>query len=286
MSASLPPSTPVTIGTLLTQNAIDKREAEMILANVLGTTRAYVIAHGERTLGEKDTALARQLIARRATGEPIAYLLRKREFYGRDFEVSPATLIPRPETELLVEQALVRLSDEEWLSRRTSARVFDLATGSGIVAISLAAAHPDISVTATDVSAPALEIARKNARRLHVAVEFIESSWYAGLAERRFDLIVSNPPYIAGNDIHLSQGDLRFEPPIALTDGSEDGLDSIRHIIAGAPSHLHAGGWLLLEHGYDQASAVGDLLLKAGFTNLTCIKDLAGIDRVSGGQIR
>lgn len=275
-----------TISTLLELSTIDKREAEMLLAHVLANTRAYVLAHGERTLNEQEATLVHRLIARRAAGEPFAYLVGTREFYGHEFHVSPATLIPRPETELLVEQALARLSEHKWSEHRASASVLDLGTGSGAVAISLAMAHAKVSVTATDISASALEIARDNAHRLGAAVELIECSWYAGLAGRRFDLIVSNPPYVASGDAHLNQGDLRFEPPAALSDGSTDGLASIRRIVTDAPAHLNAGGWLLFEHGYDQAAAARDLLLKAGFNNHICARDLAGIERVSGGQIR
>ena len=273
------------IFTFVSQSTLDKREVEMILAHVLATTRAYVIAHGERTLDETDAILARRFIARRAAGEPFAYLVGTREFYGRDFHVSPATLIPRPETELLVEQALARLSEQNRLEHCASASVLDMGTGSGAIAITLTLARHGIAVTATDTSRDALQIARDNAQRLGATVEFMTSNWYEALADRRFALIVSNPPYVAGNDAHLGQGDLRFEPQSALTDGSSDGLASIRTIIAGAPAHLHPGGWLLFEHGYDQAAAVHELLLNAGFNNLICARDLAGIERVSGGQI-
>ncbi len=258
----------------------------MILAHVLASTRAYVIAHGERTLDENEAVLARRLIVRRAAGEPFAYLVGTREFHGRDFHVSPATLIPRPETEHLVDQALARLAEHSLPDSRASASVLDLGTGSGAIAVTLALARPGTGVTATDVSTAALAIARANAQRLGAGVEFIASNWYETLAGRAFDLIVSNPPYVAGGDTHLAQGDLRFEPATALTDGSADGLASIRTIVAGAPAHLTPGGWLLFEHGYDQADAARDLLVKAGFNNLTCARDLAGIERVSGGQIR
>ncbi|MBL0121186.1 MAG: peptide chain release factor N(5)-glutamine methyltransferase [Betaproteobacteria bacterium] len=280
------------ISTFLAQRAIAKREAEMLIAAALGTTRAYVIAHTERTLSVDEEEILRGWIARRASGEPMAYVLGTREFYGRDFHVSPETLIPRPETELLVEQALARISGNKWLESRPSAGVLDLGTGSGAIAISIALALtlPDgqggIAVTATDISPAALDTARLNAKKLGTMVDFIVSNWYAELSGRKFDLIVSNPPYVAGNDIHLVQGDLRFEPQAALTDGSTDGLDSIRTIIAGAAAHLVPYGWLLLEHGYDQADECRTLLLKAGFDNLISYRDLAGIPRVAGGQIR
>jgi release factor glutamine methyltransferase len=273
---------------MLTRNAIDRREAEMLIAEVLGATRAYVMAHPERTLDADQETKVNDWIARRAAGEPIAYLLGKREFYGRDFEISLATLIPRPETELLVEQALARISEHKSLETRSSASVLDMGTGSGVIAISvaLAFAHDDVAITATDISPGALAIARKNAQELGASVEFIASSWYAALAGRKFDLIVSNPPYVAVDDKHLMQGDLRFEPLTALTDGSADGLDSIRVIVGDAAAHLHPRGWLLFEHGYDQADACRDLLLKSGFDNPISIRDLAGIPRVAVAQIR
>ena len=287
------------IGALiaLARPLIDMREAQMILAHVLGVSRALLIAHPERLLDAERALLVQSLFARRAAGEPIAYLLGMREFYGREFVVSPATLIPRPETELLVEQALVRLSGHLMPASRASAsvsstidrshpNVLDLGTGSGAIAVSLALECPGVVVVAADISPDALKIAAENARRLNADVEFIESNWYVNMADRKFDLIVANPPYVAGGDEHLSQGDLRFEPQIALTDESTDGLTSIRAIIDGAPAHLHAGGWLLFEHGFDQAEAARELLLNSGFENLICMNDLAGIARVAGGQIR
>ena len=283
----------------------------MILAHVLGVSRALLIAHPERLLDAEKGQLVQSLFARRAAGEPIAYLLGTREFYGREFLVSPATLIPRPETELLVKQALVRLSGHLMPASRASdsvsssdcgsrpcsdgsrprldgpyARVLDLGTGSGAIAVSLALECPDAVVVAADISPDALKIAAENARRLNADVAFVESNWYTHLANRKFDLIVANPPYVAGGDEHLSQGDLRFEPQIALTDESADGLTSIRAIIDGAPAHLNAGGLLLFEHGFDQADAARELLLNSGFENLICMNDLAGIPRVAGGQIR
>jgi len=263
---------------------------------VLGVSRASVIAHPERRVDPAKAIIAQNLLARRVAGEPIAYLLGTREFYGRDFVVSAATLIPRPETELLVEQALARITGHLLSTSRTGASVtqlanphpsiLDLGTGSGAIAISIALESPASHVVAADMSVAALQVATDNAQRLIAPVEFIESDWYAKLTGRRFDLIVSNPPYVAGGDAHLSMGDLRFEPQLALTDDSADGLRSIRAIIAGASAHLVPGGWLLLEHGYDQAVPCQTLLLQAGFANLTSIKDLAGIPRVAGGQIR
>ena len=275
---------------------IDQREGQIILAHVLGVSRASVIAHPERRVDPAKAIIAQNLLARRVAGEPIAYLLGTREFYGRDFVVSAATLIPRPETELLVEQALARITGHLLSTSRTGASVtqlanphpsiLDLGTGSGAIAISIALESPASHVVAADMSVAALQVATDNAQRLNASVEFIESDWYAMLTGRRFDLIVSNPPYVAGGDAHLSMGDLRFEPQLALTDDSADGLRSIRAIIAGASAHLVPGGWLLLEHGYDQAVLCQALLLQAGFANLISIKDLAGIPRVAGGQIR
>lgn len=257
----------------------------MLIAAALATTRAYVLAHPERELDAGQESLVRGWIERRATGEPIAYVLGSREFYGRDFQVTPATLIPRPETELIVEQALARLAGQKALKRRANARLLDLGTGSGAIAITLAL-ESSAGVTACDLSGNALDIARQNALRLNATVELMVSDWYGGLGNRKFDVIVSNPPYVAGDDAHLAQGDLRFEPQTALTDGSADGLASIRAIVGGAPAHLDAGGWLLFEHGYDQADACRELLLEAGFNDLSSARDLAGIERVSGGQIR
>ena len=269
----------------------------MLLAYVLGVSRASIIAHPERLLDSTQKQLAEDLLARRADGEPIAYLTGAREFYGRNFIVSPATLIPRPETELIVDLALARLSSTKVPAMSANARstqihsgqplsVLDLGTGSGAIAVSIALERPDVMVVATDISGEALNIAAENARRLGARVELIESNWYATLAGRQFDLIVSNSPYVAGGDEHLAKGDLRFEPQTALTDNSVDGLSSIRTIIEGAVVHLHPSGWLLFEHGYDQRDACRALLLKAGFVNLTSVNDLAGIPRVAGGQIR
>ncbi len=267
------------------EKSIDRIDAQYLLANLLRVGRASLIANSDRALSETEEIAYVRQVADRAKGTPVAYLIGTREFYGRDFRVSPATLIPRPETELLVEQALARLTEQNCLENRTSARVLDMGTGTGAIAISLALGG-NFSITATDVSSDAMEVARGNAGALGAAIEFIRSNWYSALAGREFDLIVSNPPYIAGKDSHLFQGDLRFEPQIALTDSSVDGLASIRAIVNGASTHLASGGWLLFEHGYDQAGAARELLLKGGFGNLICTKDLAGIERVSGGQIR
>ncbi len=268
------------------EQSIERIDAQYLLADLLGMGRASLIAHSERALSARDETAFTLKVSARAAGTPVAYLIGKREFYGREFAVNEHVLIPRPETETLVEQALARLSGQKCPGDRANAGVLDLGTGSGAIAITLALESPGAQVAACDVSPGALAVAQTNAARLGAKVAFLESNWYAALGGRQFDLIVSNPPYVAGNDAHLAQGDLRFEPKTALTDDSADGLASIRTIIAGAPAHLHPGGWLLLEHGYDQADACRDLLLKAGFIDPISVKDLAGIPRVAGGQIR
>lgn len=255
----------------------------MIVEHVTGLTRASVIAHPERTLTDDEAARAQRMITQRSAGEPMAYILGKREFYGLPFYVTPDVLIPRPETEVLVEQALARLS---MASTAKVTRILDLGTGSGAIAVSIAKHAANATVTATDISAGALKIARKNAEINGVQVRFIESDWFTALANEKFDLMVSNPPYVAHGDPHLTVGDLRFEPITALTDGApnERGLACIKRIIADAPLHLNDGGWLLFEHGYDQADDCAELLTKRGYTNLVRISDLAGISRVAGGQ--
>jgi len=267
----------MTVAELLTRarQAIPGNEARLLLRQVLGTTAVALAAHPERELD--DTLADRYLafVARRAAGEPMAYLVGRREFFGREFEVTPAALIPRPETELLVELGAAKLRG------LTLPRILDLGTGSGCVAISLAL-ELGVGAMAVDLSPNALAVARVNARRLGAAVTFVESDWFSAI-DGAFDLIVANPPYVAEGDPHLGEGDLRFEPPLALACGV-DGLAAIRRIVADAPRHLVAGGWLYLEHGYDQAESVHALLAAAGFTNLVQHRDLAGIVRVSGGQ--
>ncbi len=270
--------------------AIGRVDAQAIVAHLLGVNRAYLAAHSMRVLTESEDARVDMLVAQRQMGQPVAYLIGRREFYSRDFAVGPDVLIPRPETETLVEAALSRLprgacpGDPQPGGGPIS--VLDLGTGSGAIAITLACEQPALAVTATDSSEAALEVARSNAAALGAPpIEFVQGPWFTPLSGRRFDLVVSNPPYVAGGDPHLAQGDLRFEPPHALTDGSRDGLDSIRAIVEGARSHLNPGGWLLLEHGYDQQAAVARLLEKAGFGELASIPDLAGIPRVAGGRI-
>jgi release factor glutamine methyltransferase len=217
-------------------------------------------------------------VQRRQQGEPIAYIVGQREFFGLPFQVNPAVLIPRPDTELIVELALERLAPR--------ARMLDMGTGSGAIAVALAHSRPDAAVTALDVSAAALALAGRNAAANGARVEFLRSDWFGALdGGRRFELIVSNPPYIAAGDAHLVQGDLRFEPVGALTDHA-DGLSALRLIADGAPGFLVDGGWLLMEHGYDQAAAVRALLARRGFADVQSWQDLGGIERVSGGRIK
>jgi len=252
-------------------------EIECLLQAVLQVDRAHLLAHPERSLDEDQHSRYTELLKRRLRGEPIAYLLGLREFYGLSFKVTPATLIPRPETELLVELALQRIPPDGPF------RVLDLGTGSGAIALSIASVRPAIEVVAVDVSKDALEVARENSKRLNISnVKLMQSDWFSGLIGERFDLIVANPPYVAVGDIHLSQGDLRFEPSTALASGA-DGLEDIRHISAHAKAHLNPGGWLLLEHGYDQAERVLELLNLEGFSGIFSAHDLSGIERTSGG---
>ena len=262
---------------LMTQ--MDRTDAVVIMAEVLGVNRAWIAANPMKILTETQDAQIDMLGAQRALGRPVAYLLNRREFYGRDFALDAAVLIPRPETETLVEAALARMGPRDTF--------LDLGTGSGAIAVTLACQRPEASGVATDVSEAALRVARVNAQRhfCDARVEFLGGSWYEPVGDRRFDVIVANPPYVAAGDPHLRQGDLRFEPGEALTDGSADGLDSIRAIVAGAGRHLKPGGWLLLEHGYDQKDAVAALLAGAGFRECISIPDLAGIPRVAGGRI-
>ena len=256
------------------RRTIPPAEARLLLCHVLDRNTAWLEAHRDEALAAAESERFLALVARRTAGEPVAYLVGSREFYGRDFAVSPAVLIPRPETELLVD--LVK-------AVAPPSRILDLGTGSGCLAITLALELPQVEVTAVDRSPEALAVARGNAERLGARARFVESDWFAAVAGERFDVIVSNPPYIADGDPHLSEGDLRFEPALALSCGV-DGLDAVRRIVAVASAHLNAGGRLLFEHGYDQAEAVAGLLSAAGFVDLEAHRDLAGIVRISGGR--
>jgi release factor glutamine methyltransferase len=267
---------------------IGRVDAHVIMAHLLGVDRAWLAAHPMHVLTESQDARVDMMVAQRQLGHPVAYLIGKREFFSREFEVGPEVLIPRPETETLVEAALRpggACPGNLEAGGRGPISALDLGTGSGVLAITLACENPGLKVTATDSSDAALAVARRNAKSLAAGVEFLHGPWYAPVAGRRFDLIVSNPPYVAAGDPHLVHGDLRFEPAHALTDGSADGLDSIRAIAAGAAAHLNPGGRLLVEHGYDQARAVAGILAAAGFTDLVSIPDLAGIPRVAGGTL-
>ncbi len=276
-----------TVATLLREPGLPPLESRILLSHVLGWSRTQLITRDREPLAPETVAVYRALHARRVAGEPIAYLTGTREFFGLTLSVSPSVLIPRPETELLVELALARLEG------RVNPRVLDLGTGSGAIALAIAHSRPDAQVTALDRSADALDVAQANARQLGLdgRVRFLASDWYAALpvasatsaASLPFDVIVSNPPYIVSGDEHLSQGDLRFEPVDALTDHA-DGLAALRTIVAGAPSRLASGGWLLCEHGYHQAADVRALCTAAGFTDVFSERDLADIERTTGGR--
>lgn len=264
-----------TVKALQVALPLDALENRILLCHALGLTRVGLITQSERTITPDEAARLNALVTRRVHGEPIAYIVGRREFFGLDFAVSDAVLIPRPDTELIVELAIERLPAQ--------GRALDMGTGSGAIAVALAHSRPDAHVTALDVSAAALDVARANAVSNAVTVRFLQSDWFAALHEERFDLIVSNPPYIAAGDAHLAQGDLRFEPVGALTDHA-DGLSALRTIITGAAQHLHPTAWLLLEHGYDQAAAVRALLSEAGYSDVQSWRDLGGIERTSGAR--
>lgn len=252
-------------------------DAELLLAAALGKPRSYLRTWPEHEPGAEQQAAFAAMLERRRAGEPVAYILGHQGFWSLDLEVAPHTLIPRPDTELLVETALQ-------LAPATPLRVLDLGTGTGAIALALASERGGWQVTGVDRIAEAVELAERNRQRLGLTnAVFRQSSWFAGLAGERFGLILSNPPYIAASDRHLGEGDVRFEPLSALVAGA-DGLDDIRQIVAQAPQHLEAGGWLLLEHGYDQAAAVRGLLAAAGFTRVDSRRDLGGHERISLGQ--
>ncbi|HUA81976.1 MAG TPA: peptide chain release factor N(5)-glutamine methyltransferase [Dyella sp.] len=259
---------------------LDSRvDAEMLLEYALSKTRSWLIAHADDALSPEHMSAYALLIEQREAGEPIAYITGRRGFWSLDLEVTPDTLIPRPETELLVELALERVPVDK------ACHVLDLGTGSGAIALAIARERPKASIVATDANAGALEVAQRNARRHHIAnVSFVQGDWFAPLDARRFDIIVSNPPYIESGDQHLEQGDLRFEPMRALASGP-DGLDDIRRIIRDAGLHLSPDGWLLFEHGWNQGDAVRALLEAAGFAELSTMRDLEQRDRVTLGRI-
>lgn len=253
-------------------------DAELLLCHILSVTRTYLFTWPERELVPEQVSRFAVLLARREAGEPVAHILGEREFWSLSLKVNASTLIPRPETELLVEAALARVpADATW-------EIADLGTGSGAIALAVASERPGCRITAVERSEAALVVARENAARHGLSnVEFLQGSWYEPLHGRRFHLILSNPPYIRADDPHLGQGDVRFEPVTALASGA-NGLDDIRHLIAGAADHLEPGGWLLLEHGYDQGEAVCGLLCAAGFSAVMDLADLQGHGRVALGH--
>lgn len=256
---------------------LEPGDAEVLLAHVLGRGRGWLYAHGDDVLAPALAARFSGLVERRRAGVPVAYLTGRRGFHDLDLDVSPATLVPRPETELLVDLALDRLPVDR------PSRAADLGTGSGAVALALARARPMASVLATDASGDALDVARANAARLGLGnVAFARGHWWHAVGDTRFDLVASNPPYIAEGDPHLSEGDLRHEPRAALVSG-HDGLDAIREIAGGAPRHLLPGAWLLVEHGWEQGAAVRALFLGAGLAGVATVRDLEGRDRVTAG---
>ena len=266
----------VTIGALQAQSLLDALDNRILLCHALGLTRVNLITQSERALDDDQARRFAALVQRRLDGEPVAYIVGQREFFGLPFEVGGDVLIPRPDTELLVELTLERLPP--------SGRALDMGTGSGAIAVAVAHTRRDADVTALDVSDAALAVARRNAAANDARVDFLHSDWYAALDGRPpFDVIASNPPYIAGGDHHLSEGDLRYEPVGALTDHA-DGLSALRIIVAGARAHLKPQGWLLMEHGYDQSAAVRALLTEQGYTDVQSWTDLAGIERVTGAR--
>lgn len=268
----------VTVRGAIEQSGLVPVDARALLSHVLSRDRAWLIAHAGDALDRAQADAFFALAKRRREGEPVAYLVGRREFWGLSFEVSPAVLIPRPETEALVEAALLRLPADRAL------RVLDLGTGSGAIAIAIATERPLAQVTATDVSSEALEVARANAVRLRAAnVTFVEGDWYDGLDGGRYDGILSNPPYVAVDDPHLREGDLRFEPRLALAPRL-GALSALASIAAGARQRLVDDGVLVVEHGYDQADAVVALFERCGFVDVHSLRDLAGVHRVVAGR--
>jgi len=253
-------------------------DAELLLAAALGKSRSYLHTWPEKIVSSESALIFADYLQRRRAGEPVAYILGQQGFWKLDLEVAPHTLIPRPDTELLVETALQLLP-------ATPANVLDLGTGSGAIALALASERAAWQVTAVDRVLEAVALAERNRQRLALDnVTVLNSHWFSALADHRFDLIISNPPYIAAGDVHLAEGDVRFEPESALVAGP-DGLDDIREIVAAAPQHLNPGAWLMLEHGYDQGAPVRDLLQGAGFTQVESRKDLGAHERITLGRL-
>jgi release factor glutamine methyltransferase len=275
-------SGPATIAALLAEakaTGVDRLDAQWLLSHVLGRPRSWLMAHDDTPLDAAQLHALRALFARHAAGEPLAYLVGAAEFHGLVLQVDANVLVPRPDTELLVDWAIELLAMEP--ARDAPRRVVDLGTGSGAIALAVKHACPAANVLATDLSAAALGVAQANAACLGLAISLVQSDWWSTLEGRRFDLALSNPPYIAGGDPHLAA--LRHEPTLALSPGG-DGLAALCAIVAGAPARLEPGGWLLLEHGYDQADAVQALLLEQGFTGIATRQDLGGRPRCTGGR--
>jgi release factor glutamine methyltransferase len=283
---SSPPASPLPVLTYTDALTLASRghalaavDARLLLRHVTGATVAQIVSYPGRQLGPVDRMRFESLVARRASGEPIAYLLGEREFYSRAFAVTPGVLIPRPETEGLVDAALARLPVDG------SPAVVDLGTGSGCVGITLALERPGARVLAIDASADAIAVARRNAQALGCGnVDLVIGDWLQGIDGNRLAMVVANPPYIAAADFHLGQGDLRFEPRSALTPG-DDALAAIREIVAQAPAALAPGGWLILEHGHDQGADVRQLMVTRGFAEVFTDRDLAGHERITGGRL-
>jgi len=268
----------ITVRQALAQSGLVPIDGQVLLAHALHRDRAWLAAHGNDALTPEQAQAFFAAAKRRREGEPVAYLTGSREFWGLALAVTRDVLIPRPETETLVELAL------SWLPRERPVRVLDLGTGSGAIALAIASESPQARIVATDTSAAALEVARTNAQRLALSnVEFVLAHWYDGIAGADWDMVVSNPPYVAMGDPHLTEGDLRFEPSGALASGV-DGLAALRTIVAGARARLAPGGALIVEHGYNQSAEVRGLLQEAGFDAITVRRDLAGIARVAAGK--
>lgn len=263
----------------LTASESPRRDAEILLAFVTGRTRTFILAFGETALTDDELTRLDALLARRAAGEPVAYLIGQREFWSLPLEVSPATLIPRPDTECLVEQALARLP-------ATPCRILDLGTGTGAIALALASERPDCHVTALDIIPEAVALAKRNAQRLGIDnVTVLQSHWFSALTDARFSLIVSNPPYIDGDDPHLSQGDVRFEPKSALV-ADNAGLADLETLVTEARRFLEDNGWLMLEHGWQQGEAVRELFTRAGYQGVETCRDYGGNERLTLGHYR
>lgn len=277
-----PMTSPATIGDALQQareHGIDRLDAQLLLSRVVERPRTWLLANGDLALSSEQALAIRSAFQRRTTGEPLAYIVGEKEFHGLRLAVDARVLVPRPDTEVLVDWAIDLLA--RGTPDKNSPRVVDLGTGSGAVALAVKRARPEATVLATDSSSQALVVASGNAARLGLDVAFSTHDWWSGLAGRRFDLVLSNPPYIAEGDPHLPA--LRHEPAAALTSGI-DGMDALRHIISGAPACMAPGGWLLLEHGWNQAEAVQALLRREGFAPIDTRRDLAHWPRCTGGR--